>query len=164
MVFTQFPLHPETPAEGKPRHVSGPSRVETMLAREGLLFGERKFSYNSRLAQELAKWAERQGRGDAFHDAVFRAYFVDAVNIGDLEILLRLVEKAGLPGEEARGVLSDGTFRQAVDDDWRRCRSLGVSAVPTYLSEGLAIVGAEPYERLERLVTEAGAARLTETG
>lgn len=161
MVFTQFPLHPETPAEGKPRHVSGPSRVEAMLAREGLPFGERKFSYNSRLAQELAKWAERQGRGDAFHDAVFRAYFVDAVNIGDAEVLLRLVEEAGLPVEEARRVLSDRTFRQAVDDDWQRCRSLGVSAVPTYLSEGLAIVGAEPYERLERLVTEAGAARLT---
>lgn len=133
-----------------------------MLAREGLPFGERKFSYNSRLAQELAKWAERQGRGDAFHDAVFRAYFVDAVNIGDAETLLRLVEEAGLPVEEARRVLSDRTFRQAVDDDWQRCRSLGVSAVPTYLSEGLAIVGAEPYERLERLVTEAGAARLTE--
>ena len=133
-----------------------------MLAREGLPFGERKFSYNSRLAQELAKWAERQGRGDTFHDAVFRAYFVDAVNIGDAETLLRLVEEAGLPVEEARRVLSDRTFRQAVDDDWQRCRSLGVSAVPTYLSEGLAIVGAEPYERLERLVTEAGAARLTE--
>lgn len=161
MVFTQFPLHPETPAEGKPRHVNGPSRVEAMLAREGLPFGERKFSYNSRLAQELAKWAERQGRGDAFHDAVFRAYFVDAVNIGDAEALLRLVEEAGSPVEEARRVLSDRTFRQAVDDDWQRCRSLGVSAVPTYLSEGLAIVGAEPYERLERLVTEAGAARLT---
>lgn len=161
MVFTHFPLHPETPAEGKPRHVSGASRVEAMLAREGLPFGERKFSYNSRLAQELAKWAERQGRGDAFHDAVFRAYFVDAVNVGDGEVLLRLVEEAGLPVEEARRVLSERTFRQAVDDDWQRCHSLGVSAVPTYLSEGLAIVGAEPYERLERLVTEAGAARLT---
>lgn len=94
---------------------------------------------------------------------MFRAYFVDAVNIGDPEGLLRLVEEAGLPVEEARGVLSDGTFRQAVDDDWQRCRSLGVSAVPTYLSEGLAIVGAEPYERLERLVTEAGAAKLAAT-
>ena len=60
------------------------------------------------------------------------------------------------------GSLSDRTFQQAVNDDWQRCYSLGVSAVPTYLSEGLAIVGAEPYDRLERLVTEAGAARLTD--
>ncbi len=163
MTFTQFPLHPDTPPEGKPRNMSGPSRVDAMLAREGLPFTERQFSYNSRLAQELAKWAELEGRGDAFNDVVFRAYFVDAVNIGQPEVLLRLVEEAGLPVEEARRVMSDRTFQQAVNDDWQRCHSLGVSAVPTYLSEGLAIVGAEPYERLERLVTEAGAARLTDT-
>ena len=162
MVFTQFPLHPETPPEGKPRNMSGPSRVDAMLAQEGLPFTERKFSYNSRLSQELAKWAEREGRGDAFNDAVFRAYFVDAANIGEPEGLLQLVEEAGLPVEEARRILSDRTFQQAVNDDWQRCYSLGVSAVPTYLSEGLAIVGAEPYDRLERLVTEAGAARLTD--
>ena len=141
--------------------MSGPSRVDTMLAREGLPFTERKFSYNSRSAQELVKWAKDQGREDAFNDAVFRAYFIDAANIAEPELLLQLVEEAGLPVEEARRVLSDRTFQQPVNDDWQRCHSLGVSAVPTYLSEGLAIVGAEPYEQLERLVTEAGATRLT---
>ncbi len=161
MVFTQFPLHPETPPEGKPRNLNGPSRVDAALAQEGLPSTERKFSYNSRLAQELAKWAEREGRGDAFNDAVFQAYFVDAANIGEPEVLLQLVEEAGLAVEEARRVVSERTFQQAVNDDWQRCHSLGVSAVPTYLSEGLAIVGAEPYERLEKLVTQAGAARLT---
>ena len=142
--------------------MSGPSRVDAMLTREGLPFTERKFSYNSRSAQELAKWAKDQGREDAFNDAVYRAYFVDAANIGKPEVLLELVEEAGLPVEEARRVLSDRTFQQPVNDDWQRCHSLGVTAVPTYLSEGLAIVGAEPYEQLERLVTEAGAVRLTD--
>lgn len=142
--------------------MSGPSRVDAMLAREGLPFTERKFSYNSRLAQEMAKWAKREGREDAFNDAVFRAYFVDAVNIGEPDVLLGLVEEAGLPVEEARRILSDRPFEQEVNDDWQRCYSLGVRAVPTYLSEGLAIVGAEPYDRLEQLVTEAGANRLTE--
>ena len=162
MVHTQFPLHPETPAEGKPRNMGGPSRVDAMLEREGLPFNERKFSYNSRMAQELAKWAEREGRGDAFNDAVFRAYFVDTLNIGQPEVLLELVEEAGLPVEEARRVMSDRTFQQPVNDDWQRCYSLGVTAVPTYLSEGLAIVGAEPYEQLERLVKEAGATPLAD--
>ena len=143
--------------------MSGPSRVDAMLTREGLPFTERKFSYNSRSAQELAKWAKCEGREDAFNDAVYRAYFVDAANIGKPEVLLQLVEEAGLPVEEARRVLSDRTFEQPVNDDWQRCYSLGVTAVPTYLSEGLAIVGAEPYEQLERLVTEAGAVRLTDT-
>ena len=142
--------------------MSGPSRVDAMLAREGLPFTERKFSYNSRLAQEMAKWAKREGREDAFNDAVFRAYFVDAVNIGEPDVLLGLAEEAGLPAEEARRILSGRPFEQEVNDDWQRCYSLGVRAVPTYLAEGLAIVGAEPYDRLEQLVTEAGANRLAE--
>lgn len=155
-------MHPETPPEGKPRNVSGPSRVDVMLEREGLPFTERKFSYNSRSAQELAKWAKREGREDAFNDAVYRAYFVEAANIAEPDVLLQLVEEAELPVEEARRMLSERTFQQAVNDDWQRCYSLGVTAVPTYLSEGLAIVGAEPYEQLERLVTEASAKRLRE--
>ena len=161
MVFTQFPLHPETPAEGKPRHVSGPGRVDAMLTQEGLPFAERKFSYNSPAGAGTRQMGRARRPGRGVDNAVFRAYFVDAVNIGKPEVLLQLVEEAGLPVEDARRVLSDRTFQQAVNDDWQRCHSLGVSAVPTYLSEGLAIVGAEPYERLERLVTEAGAARLT---
>ena len=52
------------------------------VARElDLPFGERKMTFNSRLAQELGKWAEDQGRGDAFHHAVFLAYFQRGENI-----------------------------------------------------------------------------------
>jgi predicted DsbA family dithiol-disulfide isomerase len=32
---------------------------------------KRKKTYNSRLAQELGKWAETKGKGDEYHDAVF---------------------------------------------------------------------------------------------
>ena len=162
--FTQFPLHPDTPAEGKPRNVNGSSRVEALMAQEGLPYGERRFSYNSRLAQELAKWAESEGNGEAIHDALFRAYFVDCVNIGKVDVLLDVVSHLGLDHDRARDVLTNRTFRAAVDEDWRRCSELGVSAVPTYLAENLAIVGAEPYEQLEKLVTRAGASRSSSGG
>jgi len=139
--------------------MNGPSRVEALMMQEGLPYGDRRFSYNSRLAQELTKWAEREGRGDAMHDALFRAYFLECSNIGKPEVLLDLVDGVGLATDQARAVLVERTFKAAVDQDWERCNELGVSAVPTYLAEGLAIVGAEPYEQLEKLVTKAGATR-----
>jgi len=40
--------------------------------------------YNSRLAQELALWSESKNRGDEFHAAVFKAYFVDSKNIAEI--------------------------------------------------------------------------------
>jgi len=155
--FTQFPLHPDTPEEGKPRSTNGPSRVETLMAEEGLPYGERRFSYNSRLAQELAKWAEREGKADTIHDTLFRSYFVDCANIGKVDVLLAVAADTGLEPDRAREVLTNRTFKTAVDEDWQRCYELGVSAVPTYLAEGLAVVGAQPYEVLETLVTKAGA-------
>jgi len=130
------------------------------VARElGLPWGERKRTYNSRLAQELGKWAEDKGRGDAFHGAVFRAYFVEGVNIANTEELEKLAKAAGLPAPEAGEVLRKRTYREAVDADWALSRQMGISAVPTFVLDGRGVVGAQPYEVLEHLLQNGGVQR-----
>lgn len=124
---------------------------------------ERTRVYNSRRATELGKWAEAQGRGDAFHEAIFRAYFAEGRNISDVAVLREICAELGLDPDEAEGVLSGGPYRRAVDDDWDYSRRLGVTAVPTFLADGRAVVGAQPYEVLERLVQGAGAKGPNET-
>ena len=127
--------------------------MKVNMDREGLPFNpERAMSYNSRRAQELSKWAEEKGKGDEIHDALFRAYFVDVKNIGRVEPLVEIAESLGLPGEEAAEVLVSRKYKQAVDEDWRRCAAYGVNAVPTFLAGRYLMVGAQPYEELERLV------------
>ena len=128
-------------------------RRNKQIAEElGLPWGERKMTFNSRLAQELAKWAECRGRGDAFHAAAFRAYFVDGKNIGKIDGLVGLAENVGLPGPEARTVLQSRTYRQEVDADWDRAYQLGITAVPTFVLGRQMVVGAQPYEALEQLL------------
>ncbi len=154
-----FPLHPETPPDGlslaelfRGRPVDIPQQMLRLknVARElGLPWSDREMTYNSRLAQELGKWAEEKGHGDEFHRAVYRAYFVDLRNIGDAEELIRLARSVGLPGTDARDILESGMCREAVDSDWALSRKLGVTAVPTYLIDSDAVVGAYPYEVLE---------------
>ena len=129
------------------------ARLKQAAHELGLPLGDRKKTYNSRLAQELAKWAESEGRGDEFHKAVFLAYFVDGKNIGKADELVSLAKSVGLPEKQARKVLELRTFREAVDSDWSRCRALGVSAVPTFFMNQQAVVGAQPYEVLEQLLT-----------
>ena len=136
------------------------SRLEQVAHEEGLPLGNREKTYNSRLAQELAKWAEAQGKGDAFHDAVFRAYFADGKNIGEIRTLVDLAKSLTLPEEEARKVLETRAFREAVDQDWVRSRKLGITAVPTFVCDGHAVVGAQPYEILEDLVKARNARKL----
>jgi predicted DsbA family dithiol-disulfide isomerase len=122
----------------------------------GLPFGERRMSFNSRRAQEAAKWAETHGEADAFHNAVFRAYFVDGRNLHEIETLAAAAEAVGLPHGDLESVLRSKTFKSAVDQDWLRSHQLGISAVPTFRMNGENLVGAQPYEQLERFLTAQG--------
>jgi len=163
--WVHFPLHPDTPAQGRSleelfagRGYDIPKMQAQMRARmaaEGLSYGERTMTYNSRLAQELGKWADSKPGGEAIHDALFRAYFVDARDIGDPQVLVSIVESVGLPGDEAREVMRLRSYKAAVDADWAKAHEYGISGVPTFVAGGRGVVGAQPYEVLERLVDEA---------
>lgn len=83
--------------------------------------------------------------------------FVRRVNIAASSVLLALVEAAGLPVDQATEVLSARLYSDTVDEQWTKARQVGVSAVPTFTSGGLRIVGAYPTEALVRLVETAGA-------
>jgi predicted DsbA family dithiol-disulfide isomerase len=165
--WVHFPLHPETPAEGRSlsalfggRDADRKARHEQMKERmeaEGLPYGERTMTYNSRLAQELGKWADTQPGGEAIHDALFRAYFVDARDISNVDVLLEIAGKVGLPVDAAREVLEKRTFKDAVDADWNLSRQYGITGVPTFVVGRHGVVGAQPYEVLEELVRKGGA-------
>ena len=126
----------------------------------GLPFGDRNKTYNSRRAQELGKWAESQGHGHEYHLAVFRTYFADGLNIAKVGILTDLVESINLDAAEAKRVMTKGIFKQPVDHDWAYARANGITAVPTFMTDHRTIVGAQPYEELEKFVLAAGADRL----
>ena len=166
--FVHFPLHPETPAAGQTlaQLFAGRSfdieaaqvRMRMLMAAEGLPYGDRTMTYNSGLAQELATWAVGRDGGDRIHDALFRAYFVDNVNIADVDRLVDVGTRVGLPAVECREVLHTRRRRPAVRADWERSRALGVTGVPTFVAGGGGeVVGAQPYAVLEALVRQAGA-------
>ena len=168
-VLVHFPLHPETPSEGRSlaELYAGSGRdpeatymrMKALMDAEGLPYGRRTHTYNSRLAQELGKWAEGEPGGAAIHDALYRAYFVDARNIGDPEVLIEIARSVGLPAEQARAVLAERRCKEAVDADWALSRDYGITGVPTFVAGRYGVVGAQPYEVLEELLNKAGAAR-----
>jgi predicted DsbA family dithiol-disulfide isomerase len=162
LLMRVFPLHPETPEAGMElselfagREVmiaEMQTRLSQVAAAEGLPLTLRSRTYNSRRAQELGKWAESRGIGDAFHRAVYHAYFVEGVNIALIDELTALAESVGLPVDEARRVLVTGSFAQAVDADWHRSRELRITAVPTHLCGGKRLAGFSSYDDFLRLI------------
>jgi predicted DsbA family dithiol-disulfide isomerase len=162
-----FPLHPETPADGVSIEelfagrgidlAAMHERMKALMDDEGLPYEKRGYTYNSRLAQELGSWADTQPGGEAIHDALYRAYFVDGKNIGDVDELVDIARSVGLDGEAAKEVIETRSFKAAVDADWLKSQQYGFSGVPTFLAGKYAIVGAEPYESLEMLMFRVGA-------
>ena len=134
-------------------------RLKNKAAELGLPFGERRNTYNSRLAQELGSWAESKNRGDAFHMAAFKTYFVEGKNLAKFPVLLDLAASVGLPREEAEAVLSTRAFKDPVDEDWAISRARGITAVPTFVINHDKLVGAQPYEALEEFMAVNGVSR-----
>ena len=118
-----------------------------------LPFGEGRTIYNSRLAQEIGLWAQNCGQSHQFHDAAFKAYFVDDRNLTDKSVILDLVASAGLDVARAEEILELRSYADAVDRDWAKARELELVAAPTFLMKGQRLVGAKPYQVLEKMVT-----------
>jgi predicted DsbA family dithiol-disulfide isomerase len=112
----------------------------------GLPFGERKKTYNSRLAQELGLWAETRGRGRQFHLAAFYAYFAKGQNLAKKDVLLELAATAGLGPTDAAKVIEERSFSSRVLADWQLSRNKGITAVPTFIMNDSSLTGARPYD------------------
>ena len=160
----QFPLHPETPQEGLSleelfagRDLDIPAiqeHLKELMRLEGLPYGNRTHTYNSRLAQELSKWGERFSESSMLNQKIFEAYLVDGRNLADQDLLAKLAGEAGLSTQEASEVLENRLYKKVVDIDWMRSRQIGISAVPTFVMGQYGISGAQRYEMLERFVVE----------
>ncbi len=162
MRWTNFPLHPETPDSGIPLEElfqgrgydieEMKQRMSGLMAEENLPYGNRSHTYNSRFAQELAKWGESFPEGEAMNLKLFEAYFAEGRNLAEPVVLLVVAEAAGLDRDAAEEMIRKRSFRDAVDADWKRAHELGVTGVPTFISGNRGLVGAQPYEALEQLI------------
>jgi predicted DsbA family dithiol-disulfide isomerase len=162
--WSVFPLHPETPEEGLALAdlFAGRYDIEAMMQRcvevakeIGLPFGNRTHTYNSRRAQELGKWAEDQGNGEAFHMAVYRAYYIDGCNIALPDKLAEIADSVGLDADAALTAIDKQSYSAHVDSDWQRASELGITSIPTGIYNNLALIGFQDYENYRRLITSA---------
>jgi predicted DsbA family dithiol-disulfide isomerase len=113
----------------------------------GVHFGELSLLSNSRMALEASEYARDAGCFDSFHDRLFRAYFTETRDIGDLEVLLELAEEEGLDKADLRVALQEGRYTSRLNEARREGQQLGINAVPTFIITGkFRIVGAQSLD------------------
>lgn len=127
------------------------------MAREhyGVEINEGPFGVDSRPALVGAKYAEAQGAGDAYHDAVFRAYWQQAQSVEDKAVLAEIATQIGLDEAEFRAALEEERWDTAVTADVQQAYSYGLHSVPALVFANKYLVnGAQPYEVLVQVVEQ----------
>jgi predicted DsbA family dithiol-disulfide isomerase len=167
VTWLPFDLHPEYPPEGLPRAELVARYGEGMTERMRTYFSERGLAYNphptvvpnSLRALQLTELARDLGRHAEVHDRLMDAYWAEAQDIGDLEVLRALARELDLPADDVEEVLTTARYRDRIHDATQQAVSIGANAVPAFLLDRrLLVLGAQPepvfaqaFQRLETL-------------
>ena len=160
-----FQLNPDMPAGGLPRadyrrakfgSVEKGRALDARVAAEGagegiaFAFERMERTPNTRAAHQLIELAQKQGRAGPVVDALFRAYFEEAKDIGDESVLREIAEGAGVSGWPGE------TDTEAVREKEEMVRDFGISGVPTFIFDRKSgLSGAYPPDLLAQAIREA---------
>lgn len=117
------------------------ARMEKEGQRLGIALRRPWIVPSSRKAHELALHAAREGCFPEIHDALFRAYLQEGLDIGRIDLLVDLARRQGLKGAEAKGALDVDLFRETLEEKRKEALEEGVTHPPALLWQGRIIPG-----------------------
>ncbi len=106
-------------------------------------------------AHRLIHWAGIEGRQTAAVSALFKAYFVEARDIGEAEVLADIADAIEMDASVvARLLETDSDLAEIAERD-AHSRAMGISSVPTFIVGGRhAVPGAQSPELWAQVIAE----------
>ena len=130
-------------------------QVDERGKKMGVRFGPQPLMSNSREAMEGGEFAKENDRYDAYHDAVFRAFFTDCLDIGNRDVILDIARKVGLDAYELNAALENGIYLPRLRETTRKAKTRGISSAPTFIVDGYGtITGAQPIDTFRTILRE----------
>lgn len=122
--------------------------VTNMAKEVGLEYHlDKAVTANSFDAHRFVQYAKKHGKGDAAEERLFKAYFTEAKNTADHNVLVQLATDIGLDGNEVKKILAGQDYSNEVKSDLYEAQQLGISGVPFFvIDRKYAVSGAQPSE------------------
>jgi predicted DsbA family dithiol-disulfide isomerase len=135
------------------------AQVEQVAAGEGLEYHlADAVSGNTLLAHQLLHLAAERGLGGELKERLLHAYFEEGRSVFDVDSLAALGAEVGLDEAEAREVLTDRRYLDAVRQDAATAQALGATGVPFFVVDRkYGAAGAQPAELLLQILERAWA-------
>jgi predicted DsbA family dithiol-disulfide isomerase len=178
ITWRPFQLNPTMPLDGMDRtayikakfgssEAFGQMKIQLLTAGEDeripFAFEKIQRTPNTFAAHRLVWYAAQQGKQGEVVEALFRAYFLEGKNIGDLKIITHVAGEAGLDRTETEKFLATDNGTVEVKAEEAVGRRLGISGVPYFVLNGtVSISGAQPpdifvsaFQQAEKTVSES---------
>ena len=135
-------------------------RVEAAAAEEGMVWrhhsSQRVGTADAHRLLHLALEEGQAGRQEELKEALLHAYFVNAENVADHDILRRIAIEVGLDPKRVDQVLAGREFEEAVEADIAQAAAFGATGVPFYVVDRTyGIPGAQPAEVFAQVLEKA---------
>ena len=153
--WNPYLLRPDIPAEGVPltsilppeRLARAEAAIREVTEAAGLPLNRPALVPNTRQAHEVGMLAEANGLDDVYHQTTLRAYFAQARNIGDAEVLADIGEEVGMDRDEILETLRSERYRAEIDRVTPDAFARGIRSVPNFIfGSGKRFSGAQPYD------------------
>jgi predicted DsbA family dithiol-disulfide isomerase len=134
-------------------------QVTEMAKGEGLNFDfDKSIVANSFNAHRILHLAKQEGKQEEVKELLLKTHFEEGKNIDDAPTLEALAEMAGISKDKCTDVLNSDAFSDAVNEDIKMAREIGVKGVPFFvLEDKYAISGAQSVEVFKEALEKAGA-------
>ncbi len=116
----------------------------------GVRFNLQPLMSNSNLAMQAGEFAKNQGVFESYHEAVFKTFFTDCLDIGDIQVITKIISSLGLNPDDFEKAIMEKTYIPQLEQVKELAAKNMVTAAPTFLIEGGAkITGAQPLETFQ---------------
>jgi predicted DsbA family dithiol-disulfide isomerase len=129
--------------------------LERMAQEEGLAMSRPPMRSNSHLAMVADLFARDKGQPEPYHSNMFKAYWEEHRNIGDRAVVLDVAAASGLDAMDLEQAIDDARYEPELAAVYDECGQHGINGVPTFIIGRYMVVGAQPYEMLERALSLA---------
>jgi predicted DsbA family dithiol-disulfide isomerase len=132
-----------------------PQMVAMAQSQYGVTINSGQMGIDSRIAHIASKVADASGKGDDFHAKVFSAYWEQARDISDLNVLAEIAVDCGLDREHFLHELEQPHYEEQVTTDIETAYEYQLSGVPALIiQQKYYIPGAQPYDELVRIMEQ----------
>ena len=166
-IYSTFQLNPDFPKEGVNRreyisrkfnndhYNSMKERIKSEALKSGISIINNSLDIipNTFNSHRLIYWSKEENCHLETVEMIFKSYFEESKDIGDINVLLDIAKKVGMDDKKIRNKFENDDDSSTIINEEQSNRENGVMGVPSYIiDDGITLTGSQPVNSIVKLL------------